>query len=197
MMGYKIVPLDSFFGSLGEDSTNAVLSSYVCSANTDIEDFLRHKALVFSQQGLAKTHLVFASFRDEYVLVGYYTIAMKTMFIPDRARLSQSLKHRLQKFATRIDETRMTVLSAPLIAQLGKNYANGYDKLITGDELLQMACDTIRSVQLSVGGKVACLESGNIPRLIAFYERNGFMAFDSRTTNAGETLIQMIRYFKG
>lgn len=35
------------------------------------------------------------------------------------------------------------VIVAPLIAQLGKNYANGYNKLITGDELLAMALEKL------------------------------------------------------
>ena len=159
------------------------------------EDFLHHKALPFSRQGIAKTHLVFASYRDAYVLVGYFALANKTLFIPDKARLSASLKKRLAKFSERLQETKMTILSAPLIAQLGKNYANGYDQLITGDELLKMACETIQKTQLAVGGKVAYLECAPVAGLIHFYEENGFRVFSERKTDDDEQLVQMIRYF--
>ena len=42
-------------------------------------------------------------------------------------------------------------MSTPLIAQLGKNYQHGYNTLITGDELLKLACDKVKEIQLSLG----------------------------------------------
>ena len=195
MTGYKIITIDSLFDTIGEEKLLSILSDYSCPRNDDIEDFLHHKALPFSRQGIAKTHLVFASYRDAYVLVGYFALANKTLFIPDKARLSASLKKRLAKFSERLQETKMTILSAPLIAQLGKNYANGYDQLITGDELLKMACETIQKTHLAVGGKVAYLECAPVAGLIHFYEENGFRVFSERKTDDDEQLVQMIRYF--
>ena len=195
MMGFRLITIDSLLESLGEDGLNAILSSYSCPRNNDIEDFLHNKALVFSRQGLAKTHLVFASYRGKPVLVGYFALSNKTLFIPDKNKLSKRLKQRISKFATHIEETRMNIVTAPLIAQLGKNYTENYDSLITGDELLKMACDRIQEVQLVFGGKVAYLECQESPGLIRFYEENGFRAFNSRVDSNGETLVQMIRYF--
>ena len=195
MTGYRIITIDSLLDSLGEDGLNAILSSYSCPRNSDIEDFLHHKALTFSRQGLAKTHLVFASYKGKPVLVGYFALSNKTLFIPDKSKLSKRLKQRINKFATHIDETRMNIITAPLIAQLGKNYAENYDSLITGDELLKMACERIQEIQLVFGGKVAYLECQNKPELIHFYEENGFREFNSRVDSNGEMLVQMIRYF--
>ena len=197
MTGYKIISIDDICDAIGEDGLNSILSGYSCPLDNDIEDFLRHKALAFSRQSLAKTHLVLASYKDVYVLAGYYTLSNKVMFIPDRNRLSVSLKRRLAKFAFYLPETKMTILTAPLIAQIGKNYANGYDKLISGDELLKLACDEVQKVQLSVGGKAAYLECRDIAKLIEFYESNGFRQFAERTDSSGTKLIQMIRYFAG
>ena len=195
MTGYKILTIGNMLISLGEDGLNSILSTFTCPMNGDIEDFLRHKAITFSRQGLAKTHLVFASYRASLVLVGYFSLANKTLFIPDKSSLSQTLKRRISKFALRIPETRMNVISAPLIAQLGKNYSYGYDQLISGDELLKMACDRIQETQHVLGGKVAYLECQDHPGLLHFYEENGFRAFDRRVGDGGEVLVQMIRYF--
>jgi len=41
-------------------------------------------------------------------------------------------------------------LIAPLIGQLGKNYTNGYNKLITGDELIGLAFLSVRTAQYIV-----------------------------------------------
>ena len=195
MQGYKIITVDSLCEAKGEDWLNTILSYYSCPLNADIEDFLRHKALTFSKQSLAKTHVVFASYKNEYVIVGYFALANKTLFVPDKAKIGKNLKRRLLKFATRVDETKMSYISAPLIAQLGKNYTNGYDKLIRGDELLEMACTEIRKIQLSIGGKTAYLECEDNPKLLQFYENNGFRQFSERLDSNGSKLVQMIRYF--
>ena len=92
-------------------------------------------------------------------------------------------------------------MSAPLIGQLGKNYSNGHNKLITGDELLQMACDKIESIQVELGGRFTYLECEDKPVLIDFYERNGFWNFGKRQLDADEkdnfettSLIQLLKY---
>ena len=55
--------------------TKRFLSDFSCPLNADVEDFLKFKAIEFSRQGLAQTHLVMASYRDKPVLVGYFAMA--------------------------------------------------------------------------------------------------------------------------
>ena len=52
------------------------------------------------------------------------------------------------------------------------------DKLISGDELLDEACQKISRIQFELGGRFAYVECEDKERLISFYERNGFCAFD-------------------
>lgn len=92
-------------------------------------------------------------------------------------------------------------ISAPLIGQLGKNYANGYNELITGDELLKLALDKVKEMQYIVGGKIVYLECEQKDKLIEFYKSNGFVNFGSRALDrdetdklCGESLVQMLRY---
>ena len=61
MDGFKVTNLDLLLETIGEDQTQAILADYSCPINTDIEDFLHRNAILFAKQGLAKTHLVFAS----------------------------------------------------------------------------------------------------------------------------------------
>ena len=87
-----------------------------------------------------------------------------------------------------------------MIAQLGKNFSNGYNKLITGDELLSLACEKVSIVQMAIGGRVVYVECEDKPQLTEFYSRNGFYEFDTRklerdeTELEGEYLVQMLRY---
>ena len=202
MDGFKVANLDLLLEATGEEKTKSILAGYSCPINEDIEDFLHHKAILFAKQGLAKTHLVFASYKDQPVLAGYFALANKTLFIRKSAALSSKLRQRIRKFSRSLEDVNGYEISAPLIAQLGKNYANNYDSLITGDELLQIACSKIREIQLVMGGKIAYLECEDKPSLQHFYERNGFVAFDKRPLDSGDRkvfksdhLVQMIRYF--
>ncbi len=112
------------------------------------------------------------------------------------------MRGRLRRFSRPIDEANGYEISAPLIAQLGKNYYSQYNDLISGGELLEMACDKVRNIHSMIGGKVAYLECEDHPKLVAFYERHGFIAFDKRSlekadrnTFHSDHLVQMLRYF--
>ena len=87
-----------------------------------------------------------------------------------------------------------------MIAQLGKNFTSNYSELITGDELLQMACDIIADIQLSIGGKIIYIECEDKPKLLSFYERNGFRKFSERQLDRaskdnieGDYLLQLLK----
>lgn len=204
-MGFELVNLKTMTEELGGDRTKEILSSFSCPLNQDVEYFLRTKAMPFAGQGWAQTHLVIASYKKEPVIVGYFSLANKSITVSDsaKAKLTNGVRKRLNKFATYEPMTKTMVLSAPLIGQLGKNFSNGYNKLISGAELLQMACDKIKQIQLDLGGKFAYLECEDKPKLIQFYLNNGFIEFDTRRLDPDETstldghyLVQMIRHFK-
>lgn len=201
-MGYKIANLDDFLETIGEDRTKSILANYLCPLNPDVERFLHQSAIPFARQGLSKTHLVFASKNDQWVLVGYFALAMKTFHIKRSGKLSETLRKRISKFARVIDESNTYEISAPLIAQLGKNFADGNDKLISGDELLKLACDRVKNIHSLLGGKIAYLECEDKDKLKKFYVRNGFVEFDKRPLDRADKalfkadyLLQMLRYF--
>ena len=199
--GYNLINLADLLTELGEDRTKSILLAYCCPMNEDVEYFLKDKAIEFSKQGLAKTHLVFSSFQGEPVLIGYFALSSKTIRIAKKA-LSNTLQKRINKFATYAPELKSYQISAPLIAQLGKNYCNEYNRLITGDELLKIACDQVMEVHNLLGGKIAYLECQDQKSLIEFYERNGFVNFGKRYLDKeeadrvhGKYYIQMLKYF--
>ena len=77
-----------------------------------------------------------------------------------------------------------------MIDQLGKNYAFGNDTLISGDELLGLALDKIRLIQNESGGRYTYLECEDVPKLINFYVKNGFIQFGKRILDSDETNIK-------
>ena len=198
--GYKVISLNDLVEQLGEERVDSILSSFSCPLNEDVEQFLRTKAKEFDKQSISRTHLVFTSYKKELVFIGYFTLANK-YFSVDPKILSSNLKRRVRKFSQFNSDLKRDIISAPLSAQLGKNFKNNYNELITGDELLQIACDEVAEVQLRIGGKIVYLECEDKPCLIEFYERNGFRKFserqldyDSSQVMKTEYLVQMLRY---
>lgn len=204
MTGYRVVNLGILIEELGEDTVKDILSSFSCPLNPDVEGFLKRKAIDFAKQSWAQTHLVFASFKNQWVLVGYFALASKHITITSKFLYKQSktLRKRISKFATYDSELKSYIMSAPLIAQLGKNYAENYNSLITGDELLEEACHKISRIQFDLGGKFAYLECEDKPKLFEFYSSNGFCEFDRRVLDKDETgldgeyLVQMLKYIR-
>lgn len=198
MKGYIQVSLKDMLNEVGEDKVKSILSSFFCPLNKDVEYFLKSKAIEFARQNIAPTHLVFTSFKDKIVLIGYFTLTTKTFSIKSGV-LSSSLRKRINKFATYNADLKAHLMPAPLIAQLGKN--NTYSNLITGDELLKMAIDKVAVAQSDIGGKVVYLECEDKEKLTTFYSRNGFVSFGKRELDRDETdkmdgkyLIQMLKY---
>ena len=206
MAGFSLVKLDDAIEELGETQTREFLQSFSCPYNKDIEDFIRDKAIVLEKQGVSKTHLVFASYKDSQVLVGYFTLANKHFHIDSKkgnGRLSNSLRTRIKRFGHFDSEIKKYVINAPLIGQLSKNFNNDSNSLITGDELLKFALDQVKIAQGILGGKIVYVECENKPKLIDFYSRNGFFQFNERRLDPnevgifeGKVLIQMLKYLK-
>lgn len=82
---------------------------------------------------------------------------------------------------------------------MGKNYTDGANKKITGEQLLQATIDTIKELQYMVGGMVIFLETEDKEKLMYFYEeKNGFKQFDVRETKCSDNdeihkLIQLLK----
>ena len=201
MTGYKIVNLQLMTEELGEGRVRELLSSFSCPLNEDVEMFLHRKAIEFAKQGFSQTHLVYASYKGKAEIAGYFTLANKYITVSADA-ISKTLRKRINKFAVYNPLIRSYCLSAPLIAQLGKNYSNGLNKLITGDELLKIACDKVSRIQFDLGGRFAYLECEDKPKLVDFYTSNGFCDFDRRQLDkdeaglAGDYLVQMLKYIR-
>ena len=199
-MAYNIINLDDICNSIEDkNKIKNIVSNYECNLNKDVEIFFRDKAFEFSKQGIAKTFVVTTSFQGKQVIVGYFAIATKTVEVK-KNKLSSNIRKRLSKFAVNDKSSPIFEVPLPLIGQLGKNYKEGYDKLITGDILLQMACQKVKEAQRIMGGRFAYLECEDKDRLKEFYESNGFVCFgkrnldrDERDGNSGEYLLQMLR----
>ena len=186
--------LESDNPKLGEDDLVQILSEFSCERNADVERFLKNSAVEFTKKNQSVTYLVFSV--EDGGLLGYFTIALKPLTIRGET-VSNTVKRKLLRISELDEETQTYTMSAYLIAQLGKNFANGADKRITGEELLEAAWKKIEEIQYRAGGVVTFLEANNEDKLLDFYKDNRFQKFDTRQTASNNAepheLVQLLR----
>lgn len=206
LTGFSVVSVREMLEELdspeqsGESRVKAILSSFRCPMNRDVEQFIRTKAVEFDKQAIARSYVVLTSHQKKPVLVGYFTIALKSIRI-EKSALNRSTRDRIKRFASYSKDTDTYTMSSPLIAQLGKNYADEYNRLITGDELLTFALEKVSEIHFLGGGRIVYLECEEQEKLLRFYQSHGFVPFGRRPLDGDERglmqsryLIQMLKY---
>lgn len=208
---FKTINLEDMLSQLGEDMTKDILSSFSCPKNKDVENFLKEKAILFSQQDHAKTYLIFwEAEKSEFgtskkELVGYYSLAIKPICISRETNIGKMSSKKWRELCRKAN-TRSSLnecfLSAYLIGQLGKNFSDGNNLLISGKDLLGMAMQKVFEAKKLSGGKVVYVECENKENLLEFYKENDFEVFGKRDLDRDETdvegssLMQLFRYME-
>jgi len=128
------------------DNPHALLQTFKCSKNKDLEDFLHHKALDFGKRGTSKTHLLL---KDEQI-IGYFTLSMKPILTEG---ISKEVIKKIDGFS--------------------KNRKCIYFYLI-GEFLLFNAISLIEDSHLIVGGRYILVDAFDCLPVPHFYEQNGF-----------------------
>ena len=195
---YSVINIRRYLNSdnpkLGESRLLQVLSGFSCLRNPDVERFLKKSSVEFTKKNQSVTYLVFDI--SSMVLVGYFTLALKPLTVRGET-VSNTVKKKLLRVSEWDEKSDTYTMSAYLIAQLGKNFTNGADQKITGEELLALAWNKIKEIQYLGGGVVTFLEAENEEKLLSFYRDNRFSQFDTRQTasdtDEAHELVQLLR----
>ena len=195
---YSVINIRRYLNSdnpkLGESRLLQVLSGFSCLRNPDVERFLKKSSIEFTKKNQSVTYLVFDI--SSMVLAGYFTLALKPLTVRGET-VSNTVKKKLLRVSEWDEKSDTYTMSAYLIAQLGKNFTNGADQKITGEELLALAWNKIKEIQYLGGGVVTFLEAENEEKLLSFYRDNRFSQFDTRQTasdtDEAHELVQLLR----
>ena len=97
--------------------------------------------------------------------MGYFAIAIKVITV-NASMFSRTMQKKIERVSEVNEQTGEYVLPAYLIAQLGKNYKDGANERITGEQLLQNALDAVKQIQRLAGGTVVFLEAQEETKVI-------------------------------
>lgn len=191
-MSLNVIALSDLLSMLPLEEVQSILDQFKSITITgsesahDVETFLKEKAINFDKSNLAKTHLVFASYKSEQILVGYYAIISKPFIFTKRqySHFSKSLLKRLRQKSVKNIEVDNLIINGYLIGQLGKNYNQDAlaTKSLDGNILLNLAYETIMDAQRLTGGSYIWLEYEDNGKLRNFYKSFGFTEIENFTT---------------
>ena len=191
---YKHTNISNYIYSPDEDDSDMLhyfISSFSCFPNPDIEHFLKHNAIEFTKKHQSVTYLVFTRGKP-YMLVGYFALSIKPFVVGVQDIPSNTWRRKIERVARFDAEKQEYSAAGYLIAQLGKNYTDSANEMISGTELLNIALDVIRELQYRTGSMIALLDAENNDSLINFYTQNGFHLI-SDPKSPREELIQFYR----
>lgn len=176
MISYKEISLIDLIEEIGEQEFLRIVSDFSCSKsgenlNTDIESFIKEKAIIFDRNDISRTYLIFAHTEDkELILVGYYSIAQKPF------EFKESVSRKTRKEIAGHQYFLKGPLPALLLGQLGKNFSRNahYGSLIRGKDMLHYAFLRMKDAYRTLPFKIIYLECKDHPSLREFYESHGF-----------------------
>ena len=172
-----------------------ILSSFSCTQDADIENFLHTKAEEFESVSKARTYLVCDEEKmrqGEICILGYFTLALKVLILPDN--LSVRARKEIDGYRGKIHGMPIREVPCYLIGQLARN-SNVEKGAISGKELLEEACAVIEPAITAVGGRYVMIECHDNRHLLAFYKKNGFEEFWKEPLG-DVPMVQMIRKLK-
>ena len=164
--------------SYGQDVVYSILQSFRSVYDSATESFLKEKAVDMEIRDLSRTYLAFSK-EDESIL-GYITISIKCMRVPDENLLSGKTKKGMN-----ID-SRTNIVQSFLIGQLSRS-VNAPKGL--GGDLLDIAFDKLNQAKRIVGCRIVRLDCHD--ELIPYYMSHGFKLI---TKNDDRSLNQMIAF---
>ncbi len=169
-----------------------ILNSFK-SINSEIEIFLKEKAINFEKSSISSTNLVFD---NKGQLVGYFTIANRSLIIPkeDLKTLSRTQLKKLSHSGAILRNGDL-MTSSFLIAQVGKNYSIEEGNLITGNQLLTYVYELFLRIKKMINVKYLWLECQNEPKLISLYKDFGFKILENVISEEGlKVMIMELKY---
>lgn len=189
----KIISLQDLLDELKDKKLvrEDILKNFKNKYNKDIEDFLHNKAIDFEKAGLSSTHLVF---NENFVLLGYFSLANKPLLISKRnyEALSKSQRKKLCQNGKRL-ATDGYIVNSYLLGQIGKNHLEQIEteKHIDGAQLLTLAYDSLMEAKKIVNVRYVWLECEDNEKLLSFYKNFGFEEIENFISGNGLKVLVM------
>ena len=149
------------------------LDCFRCSRDTDIEMFLRDRAVEFLRRGWCSVYLILdedAFDSGALKIIAYFTLSNKVLDLP----YGELSKSKIKEVSGTKDAEYVHFI---LIGQLGKFINEVGHSEITAKEILEYAFEIIYNVNYLIPCRCTLVECSNEKKIHEVYENNGFVYF--------------------
>lgn len=160
MEDYTIFPMHDIMEEDSEEKVQSLLGTFRCTRDHDREAFLLNRAVMFEKKGLGRTYIAVSG----DAVVGYFTLGIKCMRIPDDTPFSANTRKKMN-----IDPTT-GVAQSYLLGQLGRSDDS---RKGLGACLLRDAIDIVKQANGLVGCRVLRVDCTD--DLLDYYRKHGFV----------------------
>ena len=143
---------------------------------------------------VSKLIFIDISFNENFVLLGYFSLANKPLLVSKRnyESLSKSQRKKLCKNGKRLT-TDGYIVNSYLLGQIGKNNSEQLktDERIDGMQLLTLAYDSLMEAKKIVNVRYVWLECEDNEKLLSFYKNFGFEEIKNFISGNGLKILVM------
>ena len=175
-MTFVILPLSDLLESSSEDLVQGRISRFSCERSPELEDYLHNRAIMMEKKGMSRTYL--AIDRDTNDILGFFSLGMKCMRVPDNTPISKTMRKRMN-----IDD-ETGVAQSFLLGQLARSDCS---KTGFGAILIDEAINRLIQANRIVGCRLVRLDCSD--DVVDYYECKGFKFINK---NSQANLNQMV-----
>ena len=164
------IQLTELISQLGMSAVDKLLADFCCELDSDVECFIRKKAIPFEKNDLSRTYMIFwvDESGEEYEILAYYSLASKSFCLDG---LSKGVQKRIRGGGQQPSQ-KVNAVSCILIGQIGRNSKSS--AYFPSEALFREIFVSIRAINSAIGTRIFYLECKDIPKLKAIYESKGF-----------------------
>jgi len=180
-MRYKLYSLKELLDNSSQSQIKKLFKTFKCLRNRDLENFLHNKAITFEKNGRSRSYIYIDVLEKK--VIAYFTISISSLSVENFSK--ETIKYLYGQ------EIKLKCLPTYLIGQIGKS-DNCKEKI--GKILIKKAIKTIIKSYEILNGRFILLDAINNPKIIKFYEKNGFHIIENPTSN--KEVIKMIYWLQ-
>lgn len=184
-----VIPYSKFIQFSNEEKAKKTLTSFFCSKDYDIQDFIWNKIGRFEDRSICRSYLILDrknSDDENFYILGFFSLALKILTV-DQEKLTRKQKKDMNLLRDQDG------IPSYFIAQLGKNDMFKYN--FKGKYLLDEAVNIVYECMEMLGGNIVWLEANKeTDYVLRFYKNNGFIELQSEVQEDKVERIQLIRY---
>lgn len=162
----------------GDQETMAMISDFVCTKDHDREVFLRENAIMMEKKAMSRTYVAVT---EDVRIIGYFTVGMKCMSVPDDVPISVSLKKKLNV------NNETGIAQMYLLGQLARSDDSEQG---VGAKLLDDALDIIHQAFVAVGCRAVRVDCAD--DLVHYYRDHGFTFINRNPDDDLNRLVTII-----